>query len=70
MLFNYQKQFGFFDTKDSFVALINLNYWLDMFLRFQSHNYKTFLPKDYRDKLKKYELRTPIDNPEPEVQRS
>lgn len=70
LLFNYQKQFGFYGTQDSFVVMLNLNYWFDMFLRWQCPMYKTFLPKDYRERLKKYELRTPIDNPEPSLQRS
>lgn len=70
LLFNYQKQFAFYGSQNSFVVMLNLNYWLDMFLRFQCPMYKTFLPKDYRERLKKYELRAPIDNSEPSLQRS
>lgn len=63
-IFVYDKQFGYDLSGLSFVVFIDLNYWLDMFLRFQSANYKTFLPKDYRDRVKKcYELRAPIGNP-------
>lgn len=60
-IFLFDKQFGFDSLNQSFVMFIDLNYWLDMFLRFQSTNYNSFLPKDYRERVKKsYELRAPI----------
>lgn len=67
-LFIYDKQFGFSCDRSSFVLLIDLNYWTDMFLRFQSNSYKSFLPKDYRKRVKKsYELRTPFVDSESQV---
>ena len=62
-IFLFDKQFGFDSTNQFFVMFIDLNYWLDLFLRFQSANYQTFLPKDYRERVKKsYELRAPFHN--------
>lgn len=51
-LFNWHKKFAFEDFKDNYEIMINLNYWIDMFLRFQSSSYKSFLPSNYRETLK------------------